>query len=304
MAEPAVLHFGAMGSPGRVVVDHDRAQTAEAVRDLIQSLERKWSRFLPTSEISALNRALGTVTIVSEQTYALIGTAVRACEATGGMFNPLMLRQLETHGYRRSWTEAGPTPIDRPVLPASDDEIVLYPEISAVRLPEGTGFDPGGIGKGLAIDMAIELCMSSGSATGCVELGGDLRVYGPPWYGPQWTIAVADPFDAGVDIATFTPGFGAITTSTTRKRRWCGNGRTYHHLLDPATGWPGVTDVVSVTTCSEQAWWAEVVAKSALLAGSARGPALLDHYGIPGAIVTETGRIITTGSGCPIGGGR
>lgn len=284
-----------MGSPCRVVLDTGADRLAAEARDLVQALEQQWSRFIDSSEISALNRNAGRVTVVSPETYRLVDRAVQAQLATGGLFNPLMLRQLEAHGYRRPWDEASPAPSGGPVAPGTVEPIVLYPEISAVQIPDGEALDPGGIGKGLAVDMAIELCRHRGASMASVELGGDLRVYGDPWYGPAWRIGVEDPFDPAVEVASFTPTEGAVTTSTTRKRSWSAGDRTYHHLLDPITGWPGRTDLVSVTTCSGEAWWAEVLSKTALLVGSRRVVRYLDELETPGVAVTGEGRVLTTG---------
>ena len=293
MAEPASLAFSAMGSPCRVVVESNRADLTAIVRDLVDDLERRWSRFRTDSEVSALNRAAGRPTVVSEATYALVATAARASELTGGRFNPLMLEQLEVNGYRSSWADEPPTPGHEPIGPGSVESITLFPEARAVLLPEGTRFDPGGIGKGLAVDRAIEACRSAGTAFASVELGGDLRVFGSPWYGDRWVIGVADPLRSGADIATLTPTEGAVTTSTTLKRRWFDGRRWCHHLLDPATGRSADTDLVAVSTCSSEAWWAEVAAKTAVLAGSSRVVETLRRLGTPGVAVTAGGRLIT-----------
>lgn len=297
-AEAIAREFRALGSSCRIVVEAGSEEIAEAAEELVHALERRWSRFRPDSEVSALNRAAGRVTVVSPETYHLVSVAVQAREATAGLFNPLMLQQLRANGYRRPWDEGLPVPTGEPVGPAVDEPIVLYPEIGAVLLPEGCGFDPGGIGKGLAVDLAAELCQEGGSAFASVELGGDLRVHGSPWYGDEWVIGVDDPFRPGRPIATFTPTGGAVTTSTTMKRRWTAGGRTYHHLLDPRTGRPSRSDLVAVTTCADLAWWSEVASKTALLVGSAGAIDHLRSLGTPGAVVTDSGRILTTtGSG-------
>lgn len=294
MAELSVLEFRAMGSPARVVVDGGPDGLAADVRNFLWRLEQLWSRFLATSEIAALNRAPDCVNVVSPATYTLISYAVRAQEATGGVFNPLMLGQLETHGYRQSWDDGVPVASRQPAHPGTTEPIVLFPEISAVRLPPATRFDPGGIGKGLAIDLAIDRCVSGGATSSSVEIGGDLRVYGTPWYGSAWRIAVANPFDPGTDIATFTPTTGAVTTSSTKKRCWVTDGQSYHHLLDPETGYPSDTDIISVTTCSAETWWSEVAAKAALITGEGRAVSVLETLGTPGAIVLGDGSVVTT----------
>jgi thiamine biosynthesis lipoprotein len=156
-------------------------------------------------------------------------------------------------------------------------------------------FDPGGIGKGRAVDLAIERCRELGLAMASIELGSDLRVYGAPWFGDEWTMGVANPFRPDSDVATFTMSCGAVATSTTVKRGCVADGLRFHHLLDPATGNPSSSDIVSVTACSEEAWWAEVVARSTLLVGSNRAIGLLDELGVPGAVVTRDGTVFAAG---------
>lgn len=294
VAEPVVTRFRAMGSSARVVVCGGPPGVVEEVRRLIERLERLWSRFLDTSEISALNRAPGAVTVISPSTYRLIEKAAEATRLTGGRFNPLMLNQLEALGYRRSWVEGPPVGTLPVAGPATAEPIVLYPEINAVRLPPGTRFDPGGIGKGLAVDLAIEFCRAQDVDGASVELGGDLRVCGSPWYGSRWRIGVADPFDPSADVATFTPTAGAVTTSSTRKRRWTAHGVEVHHILDPRTGLPSAGEIAAITTCSEVAWWSEVAAKTAVVAGAGGAIALLRSLGTPGVVVTTDGRVHAT----------
>ena len=98
-----------------MVVDGGPAGLVNDVRDLIWRLERLWSRFLETSEVAALNNAPGSITVVSKETFLLASCAVRAQEATGGLFNPLMLSQLESHGYRESWESSDRIPSMAPI---------------------------------------------------------------------------------------------------------------------------------------------------------------------------------------------
>lgn len=282
-----------MGSRCRLVIGGGDPGLIDRIRALIEELEQAWSRFRPDSEISALNQRAGQLTIVSDPVYQLISRAETGRQRTGGLFNPLMLDQLEGQGYRHSF-ERGIGLIDQAAArPASPEPLGLFPEVRAVLLPEGTRFDPGGIGKGLAADLAVERCLAEGATTVSIELGGDLRVAGEPWYGPSWDINVADPFNREAVIGTLTPeGGGAVTTSTTLIKRWDDAERTYHHLLDPATGRSAETDLVAVTTCGGEAWWAEVVAKCALISGSERALDLLADLHVPGLAVTTDGGIL------------
>src|SRR5207244_11191700 len=103
-----------------------------------------------------------------------------------------------------------------------------------VRLPAGTGFDPGGIGKGLAADMVVAEATASGAAGVCVNLGGDLRVTGLDPTDAAWTVAVEHPL-AATPLAYLGLRDGAVATSTTLRRRWQVEGQPRHHPLDPLT---------------------------------------------------------------------
>jgi thiamine biosynthesis lipoprotein len=297
--------FEAMGSPCRIVVAGGPAGLVDDARRLVEHLERAWSRFRPSSEISQLNRSGGRPVIVSAETFELIQRAEQARALTAGRFNPLMLTQLEQLGYAYPWQQGpavAPTP-EPPPQPGSLDEVELIPEVRAVRLPEGTAFDPGGLGKGLAADRATELLVAGGATTVLVELGGDLRVHGASWYGPRWRVEVAHPHHDDREIAHFHPEQGAVTTSSTLRRNWSAgqHPHRYHHLLDARTGLPSSTDVVAVTTCAGAAWWSEVAAKSALLAGSGEAVDLLEGFGVAGIVVTTGGTVLQTGLAPAVG---
>ncbi len=267
-------------------------------RELVHELEQKWSRFLPDSEISHVNHVAGNVSIVSAETFALISRAVDAQELTDGRFNPLMLHQLTELGYDTPWEERdslvsqGTDGVRS--SPATDEPILLFPEINAVQLPTGVGFDPGGIGKGLAADLVTDFLVANGATSTSVELGGDLRVSGEPWYATTWEIGVANPFDRTTDIASFSPECGAVATSSILRRCWTTGNEQRHHLLDPTTGRSAVTDLVSVTACSSMTWWAEIAAKVALMAGSADAVDLLRRFGTPGVVVAADGNVYAT----------
>lgn len=289
------VEFRAMGSKCRIVIDGGPSGGAERAREMVDRLERAWTRFDSTSEVSALNNNAGNFQLVSADTYTLVDHAVAAQHATRGRFNPLMLEQLQAHGYSTSWTDGPSAPNQLGSTPATFESIELLPEVMGVSIPASGAFDPGGIGKGLCADLVTEFVIAAGATTSSVELGGDLRVHGSPWYGPEWRIGVAHPFDSEREIGAFTPSSGAVATSSRLKKQWTAGDRSYHHLLDPRTGEPAVTDLVSVSCCAATAWWAEVAAKVVLISGSVEAIELFDELGVHGIAVTEHGDVIKTG---------
>src|SRR4051812_28924255 len=256
--------FRAMGSDAHVIVVGGRPAALRRVRARIDQLEQRWSRFLDTSEVSALNRSAGTPIRVSPDTALLVRAAKDAMRISGGSFDPTVLGAMLRAGYDRSFGELDGT-TTATTLALGGDGIEVDGDV--VRLPAGTGFDPGGIGKGLAADLVVAEAMADGAAGICVNLGGDVRVTGEPPAGDAWTVAVVHPWSerplVHVGLAE-----GAVATSTTLLRTWHVDGDRRHHIIDPATGAPSDTDLTLATVISAQGWTSEILAKSILLRGS------------------------------------
>lgn len=289
--------FRAMGSGCRVVAP--TAEDVTAARAVVQQLERRWSRFRPGSEISRLNAAPGRWTVVSAETFALLERAEHARRRTEGAFEPFLLGRLEDLGYDRPWTGPPDSPLRAPeptfVRPGP---VEVDQSTGAVRLPPGARFDPGGIGKGFAADLVADHLRAAGAAWGQVELGGDVRVFGPAPSGPAWRVRVEGPDGAGY-AAEVVIAEGGVATSGTARRSWRRGGRSLHHLIDPATGWPAETDLVAVTATAGSLWWAEVVAKVVLIAGSAAGERILRGLGLGGVLLRRTGERIDVATPVP-----
>ena len=281
--------FRAMGTDVHVTLvgaDPDLLHVAE---QRIHELERRWSRFLDTSEISALNRSGGRPVIVSPDTFELVDRAVAAWYATGGRFDPTVGTALVAHGYDRDFADVArhtsPAVASITVAPGVAG-IDLIAEINAITLPAGVTIDPGGIGKGLAADLTAELLCASGAEGALVNVGGDLRALGRAPDPDGWTITVDDPIRPDHELLRLAMPEGAVATSSRLVRRWQTVTGDAHHLIDPMTGRPAQTDVVAVTVVAGEAWWAEALTKAAFLGG----PASLDEIDdLHAVIVTADG---------------
>jgi len=285
-----------MGTDAHVLVHgRDAAVLADTARDVLDELERRWSRFLPDSEVSRLNAAAGAPRVVSPETSALVARAVEGWEISHGRFDPTVLGDVVRAGYDRSFervpsvTSAGTSDRRRECAGIHVDE-----QVDVVRLPPRVGFDPGGIGKGYAADRVVGKLMTAGARGACVNVGGDVRVAGDAPDGRSWVIGVEDPFtERPVDAVAVAAG-GVATTSRT-KRRWTIDGRPVHHVIDPATGRPAGREIASVTTIAAESWLAEVFAKGAFVAGMHDGLGFLEHHGVAGSFTDARGhRVVTT----------
>lgn len=230
----------------------------------LDRLESLWSRFLPDSEISQLNRSGGQPVQVSAETVALLEHAVLAWSATDGAFDPTLLGTLARLGYAESRTN----PNNVTVLPdfggaASPGPagILINPERDTVALPQNTVIDPGGIGKGLAVDLVTDELTADGAGA-LIELGGDLRCAGPPPPG-GWQIDVFNP-DRTTVLHRVALAEGGVASSSTQLRRWTTeSGDDAHHIVDPQTHIPSANGVAGCTVIAGTAAWAESFTKVA-----------------------------------------
>lgn len=285
--------FRALGSECRIVAD-THPDAVEAAETRVHDLERRWSRFLPDSEISRLNRAAGRLVLVEPDTFELLSLAQLARDWTHGRYNPLGLEQLRALGYDRPFDNGvGPgQPSTRASWPLTVEPIELFPDTTAVRLPAGSGFDPGGIAKGHIADLVAHDLEAIGAACAMVELGGDVRVLGEPWYGDRWRIDLAAPQLPGATCGSITVDGGGVATSSVIRRRWSGpNGAARHHVVDPATGRSSTTDLLTATIAAADLGWAEAAATSVLVTGATGAVDEMHRLGVHGVAIDTKGRV-------------
>ncbi len=263
----------------------------------LRDAEALLSRFQPDSEISRLNGGSGRPMRVSALTFAAVRVALAAAAASGGLFDPTVYRALLAAGYDRSWTALSGQPIRPATAPPWQAgrwrEVRLDVAAQTVALPRGVGLDLGGIAKGWLADQVVERLHAFGPAL--ADLGGDIAVRGLPPDAPAWAIDVDGP--AGEYLGTVRLSEDqAIATSGITRRRWQTAAGERHHLIDPRTGAPALTDLLSVTVVAPAAAEAEVAAKGVLLLGSELGRAALalaPEYA--GLLVRRDGRLLSVG---------
>jgi thiamine biosynthesis lipoprotein len=258
---------------------------AMAVREML-AWHGRFSRFLPESELSRLNRDPREVVPVSPM-MAWFASAVRtAGSSSAGLVDATMVEEIKRSGYASDLLP-GPAlaealklaPARRPAAPASSPgwrKIEVDPTGGLVRRPRTVRLDSGGVAKGLFADVLAERL--AGHASFAINCAGDLTLGGSR--GVSREIRVASPFDGSI-VHTFELRRGGVATSGIGRRSWLDDGgRPAHHLLDPSTGRPAFTGIVQVTALAPNALAAEVRAKAALLSGPAQASRWLPDGGV------------------------
>jgi thiamine biosynthesis lipoprotein len=288
--------FSCMGNTADVTVIGDPSLLGVA-RVRLEQLEQRWSRFISTSDVCALNRSKGIAISVHPDTITLVRYLVDALRLTNRFFDPTLLPSLVQLGYARSITNASlVTQLDgslrwgEPLIATS-----INIANSTVTLPAGITLDPGGLGKGLAADIVASELRALGAEGVCISIGGDIRCAGIGPIDGAWSIPVASPFVASEVLATATLFDGAIATSSLDAKTWSVGNKEMHHVLNPKTGLPlqrSVQQVIQTTVIGAEAVWAEVFATVVLVAGVVEGFTQVEAAGLAALAVFADGRCV------------
>lgn len=292
----ARLEFHAMGCQMLAILDAPNPSAQRRLRRVPQWFE-VWedhlSRFRAESELSRLNRSNGQMVSVSPTLWSVFQASRQAEALSGGLVTPTVLEAMLASGYDASFENlakgvhtkavrvAGPSPTTADIRYDLDQR--------SIQLPEGVGLDFGGVAKGWSAQQAVARLQAYGPCL--VDASGDIAISGLREGGQPWQIGVADPLHPDLDLAELRLGRCGVATSGRDRRRWQQDGVWRHHIIDPRTGLPAETDVLSATVIAPDLIWAEIAAKTAFILGGQAGLAWLEQRpALAGILVLEDGR--------------
>jgi thiamine biosynthesis lipoprotein len=291
MTTPVQRDFRVMGCASYLVIhggSPDMLDTAEA---RLRELESLWSRFLDDSDITRANRAAGHPVVVHEDTLAVVSRALDAWRQTSGRFDITMLPALVNAGYTHSAVDQSAAPVVPGARVGMSGWIQVDYETATLTVPATTAIDLGGIGKGFAADIVAEELIEAGASGAIVNLGGDLRVLGHPADDTSWYLGIEDPHNVPQHAALLRLDEGGVATSGTTIRHWTtADGRAAHHLIDPTSGLPSTSPLLTATVIAADAATAEAFATAAMMLSGHEAVALLDGVGLAGLVVDTDGR--------------
>ena len=233
--------FTAMAGPCEILVDTDSPARGERALELARQearrIERKFSRYLPDSEVGRINGSHGQPVRVDQETAHLLDYAATCHDLSEGMFD------ITSGVLRRAWKFDGS---DR--VPAEAAVADLLPYVGwgrvtwadrTLTMPAGMEIDLGGIGKEYAVDRAASLIAAEIPDAFVVNFGGDLYASGARRGSRPWNIGVDDPERTGdATIARIPLSRGGLATSGDARRYILYRGKRLGHILNPKTGWP------------------------------------------------------------------
>jgi thiamine biosynthesis lipoprotein len=281
-----------------------RAAFAAAVGE-IKRIETLMTTWRPDSELSKVNLAAGIAPVnVSPETYDVIAESIHTSEISEGTFD-ITFESL--HGLWKFDQDLDPHP------PTEAEVKAKLPLLSYhhIRLdPGGVGRDAagaspeavlptvfldkkgvrislGGIAKGYAVDRASKVLLDRGIESFFVQAGGDLYTHGKKADGSDWSAGVRDPRGPeGSYFALLGVTDHAFSTAGDYERSYIVNGRRYHHIIDPRTGYPAMASR-SVTIWAPTALQADALDDAVFILGPEKGLALVESQDGVGAVIVD-----------------
>ncbi|MFW6679063.1 FAD:protein FMN transferase [Lacrimispora sp. AGF001] len=265
------------------VLDHIKMQTLR--------FDHMFSAFREDSEIAEINRAAGKKLVtVSKETIDVIEKAVEISKDSQGTFD------ITSGSVLRIWREAK----RENRLPCMEElkrtmDLINYKNIvidhEKVGLSQiGQELDLGGIAKGYAADVAKQMLLDEGISDGFINFGGSVIAFGSPKQ-----IGIQNPFaKTGVSAGTVIVSNQAVVTSGNYERYFEKDGQRYHHILDPATGFPSTSGLAGVTLIGDLACELDGLSTAVFVMGLKSGMRLLNQYRIEGIFMEGSGATYVT----------
>lgn len=257
----------AMGSWfGLVMHGPDRAElevAADAAFEEVHRLDRLLSNYKPASEWSGVNRdAAARPVRVSPELFDLLSACLEYSRQSDGAFDITVGPLMKVWGFYRGEGALPSGPVVTDALGrVGYRHVKLEAEGRTVRfLRPGIELDPGGIGKGYAVDRMVAVLRAHGVGIALVSAAGS-SIYGlgaPPGEPRGWRVPISDPSDPSRSVADVYLKDLSISTSGSYEKFFWAGGRKYSHIVDPRTGYPArgasSVSVVAARAIDSEAW--------------------------------------------------
>jgi thiamine biosynthesis lipoprotein len=283
------LHFIAYTN-ARADEPATRAAIERAVAEM-RRLEGLMSEWRDDSEVGQVNLKAGEWVPVSPETYEVLAKSLEAGKLSKGTFDITFqaMSGLWKFGSAQEEKPSVPKPADIARLRRLIDykRVELDPSKSAVRIGKGQKIGLGGIAKGFIVDRAARVLRDAGLESFLVQAGGDLYGAGRKPDGSPWVSGIQDPrAPQGKFFASLELTDRAFSTAGDYARSYTVEGKRYHHIIDPRTGYPASASR-SVTIWAPDATVADMIDDAVFILGPSEGLALVESLEGVGAVIVD-----------------
>lgn len=245
---------------------------------MINELAAKWSVTDSRSEIYRANNSAGTAVFVSDETAELIGYALEISEQTGGAFDITLYPVLCEWGFTTGeYRIPSDERLEELLLKTGSGKVALNENM--LELLGGAMIDLGGIAKGYTGDLLAQYLKGEGISSALLDLGGNIHAIGSKPDGSPWRLGIRDP-DGDGNLAVLELCDKAAVTSGGYERYFVGeDGERYCHILDPETGIPADSGLISVTIVGDEGRLCDALSTAVYVMGADKAEKLWKERG-------------------------
>ncbi len=218
----------------------------------IEKVHKYFSLYDPESEISKINsNAYPKPYYAGDEVYSLIKRSLEISEKTAGAFDITWASAGKLWDFSGEEFIPPDDKIIKDLLPLiSYKNVILDDKKKSIKvIVGGTKIGLGGVAKGYAVQKAISTLRNRGVGGAIVACAGDIQVIGDN-YGRPWKAGIQDPRGKSVMATFIMKDNESVSTSGDYERFRIVNGKRYHHIINPATGYPADSGLISVTVLS------------------------------------------------------
>lgn len=232
-------------------------------------LERLLSFTRSDSAVSAINRGKGDPVEVPAEILDLLSAAAALSRRTDGAFDSTVAPAVGAWGfYDREYAVPDRETLEELLPLIGSDLMDLDAGACTVTLRKAEmSVDLGGIAKGYASDVLAAMMRDRGISSALFALGGNIAAVGSKPGGEPWRIAVRDPRDTSDYVGILSVSDLCVVTSGGYERYFESGGKRYHHIIDPKTGAPAESDLLSVTVVSQSGTTADALSTGLFVTG-------------------------------------
>lgn len=232
---------------------------------------------------------------VSEETAQLVRTALAFSDATGGAYDPTLGVVSQTWGFGSGEAHVPEAEALTALLAHTGADKVQL-DGSDILLTDGVQLDLGGIAKGYAAGCIRTILQDAGVSSAIVSLGGNIAVVGTKPSGEDWQIGLQDPANPDACFGVVSVSDACVVTSGSYQRFFESNGVRYHHILNPQTGYPAESGLLSVSVIAQDDAMADALSTALFVMGLDAGAAFQKAGTLPfeAVFVTTDGSVYIT----------
>lgn len=282
--------FYSMGTLVTLKISGKNAELcSEEIQNAIDGIDTSYLSWrVSGSDVERINSSAGNDVSVSRETAEWISEALNICSASKGKFDITLgkisqLWNIDDGGGK----VPDQTDIDSLLQNVGYSRVLV--NNTSVKCGEGQSIDLGSVGKGIACDTAKDIMKSYKTKSAVISVGGSVLVYGK-----SASVGIADPYNTSTYMGTLKLKDKFVSTSGDYQKYFEANGKKYHHIIDPSTGYPAENDLTSVTVICDSGLESDALSTACFVMGYKSALGLLNQYNAEAVFIFKDKTVAVT----------